>query len=416
MSSSFSDDPNQDHNSEIITVFPSLNEPASSFTDNPIRKPPPPKRSTTPLPCGSIPILSSGFTPGLEMGVPVNNDFSSFVQNLKMLRGSDANLAQCVALGIISLFCCFMSIWVVSAKAGSTAAPFIAVYVITIIILGTSILSVSKGVRDRRMGSLFHNEMLATQLIGTSASQVMAGLSFASSLVLTVATSIICSTMNPDALTSISESVLVLMMSISFFFTSLINLSNIWRDRFDAIFYEYVVEHSPLRLQEVNKAVQVNVGTKLNYYINLLAALLSTAAIIGTISITQKIEVTQKILLILSELFMISSAINASKLVRDLAEEGTVPPTRSWKIITALSVIISLVSVFGVTGVICRNNPVEPRLCAILIIGSFWVLGSIITVSKITRDRDERKRFFDKHAAENAAVSHTTQVWHVNQG
>jgi hypothetical protein len=290
------------------------------------------------------------------------------------------------------------------------------VYVITIIILGTSILSVSKGVRDRRMGSLFHNEMLATQLIGTSASQVMAGLSFASSLVLTVATSIICSTMNPDALTSISESVLVLMMSISFFFTSLINLSNIWRDRFDAIFYEYVVEHSPLRLQEVNKAVQVNVGTKLNYYINLLAALLSTAAIIGTISITQKIEVTQKILLILSELFMISSAINASKLVRDLAEEGTVPPTRSWKIITALSVIISLVSVFGVTGVICRDNPVEPRLCAILIIGSFWVLGSIITVSKITRDRDERKRFFDKHAAENAAVSHTTQVWHVNQG
>jgi hypothetical protein len=113
---------------------------------------------------------------------------------------------------------------------------------------------------------------------------------------------------------------------------------------------------------------------------------------------------------------MISSAINASKLVRDLAEEGTVPPTRSWKIITALSVIISLASVFGVTGVICRDNPVEPRLCAILIIGSFWVLGSIITVSKITRDRDERKRFFDKHAAENAAVSHTTQVWHVNQG
>lgn len=358
------------------------------------------------------------------MFVPLDEDINSLAHNLKLLRGSDANLAQCISLAIISLFSCFMSIWVVSAKAGSSAGPFIAVYVITIIILGTSILSASKGFRDRRMGFFFPKEMLATQLIGTHASQVMTSLSVVSSLVLTVATSIICSTLNPDTLTSISESVLILLMSISFFLTSLVNLSNIWRDRFDAIFYECVVEETPLRFKEISNAVQVNVGTKMNYYVNLISALLSTAAIIGTISITKKIEDMQKILLILSELFMITSAINASKLVRDLSEEGTVPPTRSWKIITFLSVIVSLVSVFGVNGSICRGNRDEPRLCAILIIGSFWVLGSIITVSKITRDREERKRYADKRAAEHAAgtaaVSHTaqtwTQAWQENQG
>ena len=192
-----------------------------------------------------------------------------------------------------------------------------------------------------------------------------------------------------------------LLLAIAFLLTSLVNLSKAWRDRFDALFLHDAAVRWPLRFADIARGVHcIEEFGGAFYTINLVAALVSTCSILAAIFVPMgnTLEGTMKILLAIAVLFMISSAVNASKLVRDSLEEGAIKPTAQWRAIVVASVLISLSAVFGLEGYVCRKEMVSGRLCALLYIGSVWVLGSVITLSKITRDREEKQRSAAKYA------------------
>ena len=190
-----------------------------------------------------------------------------------------------------------------------------------------------------------------------------------------------------------------LLLAIAFLLTSLTNLSKAWRDRFDALFFHEAARTFPERFAELARGVHTleEMGGFF-YTINIVAAVVSTASILAAIFVPSgsNLQIAWQLLLAIAVLFMISSAVNASKFVRDSMEEGSIKPTPQWRAIVVASVVVSLVAVFGIEANICMKGMVSNRLCALLYIGSFWVLGSVITLSKITRDRDEKRRAAQK--------------------
>ena len=297
---------------------------------------------------------------------------AELVAALRLLRGSNANLAQCVAMGLLSLFCCLSSVTAVASSnigAGLGAAG-VGFYLLAILLLSTGVLQVAKSVRDQRMANTFAGELLATELVGTAASHWMGVISVAASLALSVALVAIMgvSTSSP------AEGASFLLISIAFLLTSLVNLSKAWRDRFDAVFFEAAAKRFPRRVADFTRAaLLLDLASPIFYTVNGVAALMSTAAVIAAI-LSSPLELTLKALLVLAVIFMIASAVNASKLVRDEMEAGTIKPTLQWKTVTILAVLISLGFVLGVIGSACRGS--TRSLCALLYVGTFWVLGA----------------------------------------
>jgi hypothetical protein len=202
------------------------------------------------------------------------------------------------------------------------------------------------------------------------------------------------------------------VLAIAFLLTSLTNLSKAWRDRFDALFFHDAARQFPERFAEISRGVHtLEAMGGFFYSLNLAAAVISTASILAAIFVPSgnNLELSWKLLLAIAILFMISAAVNASKFVRDSMEEGAIKPTPQWRAIVILSVVVSLAAVFGLEAVVCINSQVSSRLCALLYIGSFWVLGSVITLSKITRDRDEKTRSVIKAADLAAAVQRSAR-------
>ena len=297
---------------------------------------------------------------------------AELVAALRLLRGSNANLAQCVAMGLLSLFCCLSSVSVVVSSGGSAGmgASGIGFYLLAILLLSTGVLQAAKTVRDQRMASVFPDELLSSQLVGTAASRWMNAIAVAASFALAAALVAVMgvSTSSP------AEGSSFLLISIAFLLTSLVNLSKAWRDRFDAVFFEAAVQRFPRRAADFSRAVHMlELTSGVFYTINGISALVSTAAIIAAIALSP-LEQTLKTLLILAVIFMIASAVNASKLVRDEMEAGIIKPTLQWKAITILAVLLSLGFVLGVDGSACQQS--SGSLCALLYVGTFWVLGA----------------------------------------
>jgi hypothetical protein len=331
---------------------------------------------------------------------------------VRLLSGSNANLAQCVALAVISLCCCLGSVSVAigdgkSSEASATRAALIGFYLLAILLLSTSVLQAAKMVRDRRMAEIFVGDMLSLQLKGTEASRVMTNINMAAAMALAIACVCVLGTAGDSA-----AGTSFLLLAIAFLLTSLTNLSKAWRDRFDALFFHDAARQFPERFAEISRGVHtLEAMGGFFYSLNLAAAVISTASILAAIFVPSgnNLELSWKLLLAIAILFMISAAVNASKFVRDSMEEGTIKPTPQWRAIVILSVVVSLAAVFGLEAVVCINSQVSSRLCALLYIGSFWVLGSVITLSKITRDRDEKTRSVIKAANLAAAVQRSAR-------
>ena len=332
---------------------------------------------------------------------------------LRLLSGSNANLAQCVALAVISLCCCLGSVSVaigdgMNGEASTTRTALIGFYLLAILLLSTSVLQAAKMVRDRRMADIFVGDMLSLQLKGTEASRVMTGINMAAAMALAIACVCVLGTAGDSA-----AGTSFLLLAIAFLLTSLTNLSKAWRDRFDALFFHDAARKFPERFAEISRGVHTLETTGGYFYtLNLAAAVISTASILAAIFVPagNNLELSWKLLLAIAILFMISAAVNASKFVRDSMEEGAIKPTPQWRAIVILSVVISLAAVFGLEAVVCINSQVSSRLCALLYIGSFWVLGSVITLSKITRDRDEKSRSVIKAADLAAAAQRSARL------
>ena len=332
---------------------------------------------------------------------------------LRLLSGSNANLAQCVALAVISLCCCLGSVSVaigdgMNGEASTTRAALIGFYLLAILLLSTSVLQAAKMVRDRRMADIFVGDMLSLQLKGTEASRVMTGINMAAAMALAIACVCVLGTAGDSA-----AGTSFLLLAIAFLLTSLTNLSKAWRDRFDALFFHDAARQFPERFAEISRGVHTLEMTGGYFYtLNLAAAVISTASILAAIFVPagNNLELSWKLLLAIAILFMISAAVNASKFVRDSMEEGAIKPTPQWRAIVILSVVISLAAVFGLEAVVCINSQVSSRLCALLYIGSFWVLGSVITLSKITRDREEKSRSVIKAADLAAAAQRSARL------
>ena len=329
--------------------------------------------------------------------------------SLRLLAGSNANLAQCVALALISLACALSAVGILGGASGAAGVRAIdrAYYVLAILLLAAGVLQLSRTVRDRRLAEVFPNEMLTRQLVGTSASAVMTLLSMVVSLALAVTVVV---GMSAESGLSVGESVGLMLLAISFLLTSLVNLAKAWRDRFDAAFFEAAFKRSPERLNEFIAAVHlIEASSDLFYFINTSAAFASTAAIFVAIFAGGSLSTEFKIILAICEIFMISSAVNMSKLVRDNIEAGAIKPSFQWAAVTATAMVAALVAVFGVEVAVCTSNSISPRFCALLFIGTFWVLGSVITLSKITRDRDEKRR---SAAAQASQITRGVQDMH----
>ena len=345
-----------------MTVNPARREAPES----PVLRPPPgivlrePSRGASDAP------------PGPPQQTKEEADLAELVSALRLLRGSNANLAQCVAMGLLSLFCCLSSVSVVVSSGGGAGmgAPGIGFYLLAILLLSTGVLQAAKTVRDQRMASVFPDELLSSQLVGTAASRWMNAIAVAASFALAAALVAVMgvSTSSP------AEGSSFLLISIAFLLTSLVNLSKAWRDRFDAVFFEAAVQRFPRRAADFSRAVHMlELTSGVFYTINGISALVSTAAIIAAIALSP-LEQTLKTLLILAVIFMIASAVNASKLVRDEMEAGIIKPTLQWKAITILAVLLSLGFVLGVDGSACQQS--SGSLCALLYVGTFWVLGA----------------------------------------
>jgi len=323
---------------------------------------------------------------------------ASLSNSLRALAGSNANLAQCVAMGFISLFCSLSAISVVATNGGKGAdMALVGFYLLAIVLLATGVLQMAKTTRDQRMAEVFTNEFLAPQLVGTAAARVMNLIAVAASFSLAVAIVVVMAVASGAP----GEGSGFLLMSIAFLLTAVINLSKAWRDRFDSLFLERAAELQPARVAELARAVHsLELTSHVFYMINAVSAMLSTAATIAAIAVSQeRLDWNTKALLILALLFMVASAVNASKLVRDELEQGSIKPTAQWKAITILATVISLGAVFGVIANICKTSP--PSFCALLYVGALWMLASVVTLSKITRDRDEKLR-----AAAASGIAH----------
>jgi hypothetical protein len=111
---------------------------------------------------------------------PTEKQLADFDVSVRLLSGSNANLAQCVALAVISLCCCLASVSVAVGSASGdspgTRTALIGFYLLAILLLSTSVLQATKMVRDRRMADVFAGDMLGGQLKGTEASRVMNGI------------------------------------------------------------------------------------------------------------------------------------------------------------------------------------------------------------------------------------------------
>jgi hypothetical protein len=335
-------------------------------------------------------------------GAAVRADFAA---SLKALAGSNANLAQCVAMGFLSLFCCLTAISVVATGGGgklTDVAALIGFYLLAILLLATGVLQMAKTTRDQRMAEIFELELLAPQLVGTAASRVMNSIAVAAAFALAVAIVVVMAVASGAPVEGSS----FLLMAIAFLLTACVNLSKAWRDRFDALFLQRAAMLQPARIAEFARAVHsLELASHVFYLINVISALTSTAATVASAALSRELETNTKALLILALLFMVASAVNASKLVRDELELGAIKPTAQWKAITVLAILISIGAVFGVIGTICRTGS-PPSYCALLFVGAFWMLASVITLSKITRDRDEKLRAATaSNAANNAASS-----------
>jgi hypothetical protein len=315
----------------------------------------------------------------------------SFGLSLRLLSGSKLNLAICIALALTSLSCTLSAVGILSGASKNVSHVDRAYYILSVLLLSAGVLQLSRTVRDLRLAEVFPNELLAKQLSGTKAAAAMTVLSVIISIVLIITVVI---GLSANSGLSTGESVSLMLLSITFLLTSLVNLAKVWRDRFDAAFFVDAFKRNPERLTEFIAAVYlIESSSGLFYFINVVSALASTVAVLSAIfSSGDSLSMEFKIILALCEVFMISAAINMTKLVRDNLEVGAIKPSFQWAAVTTAMIIVALFAVFGIQVVICIKNTVSSRLCSLLFIGTFWVLGSVVMLSKIARDIDEKKR------------------------
>lgn len=176
-------------------------------------------------------------------------------------------------------------------------------------------------------------------------------------------------------------------MTVAVFATAFatINFSRTERDMFEADAWQASPNEMDERYLPVMKLLTRGTGSFA--LVNVLSTGFSVVSLFIGIAHRGPLELTERLLLALAALFLLISAVNASKMIRDAPGVNS----RAWQLMTVASMLVSVT--FCVAAPMLLPLSLTDRL--FFETNFLWVLASTLTCSKVLRDRHEERRAAD---------------------
>jgi len=304
---------------------------------------------------------------------------SSFRASAASLRGTTANTAAVSIAFIIAL---------VGTVGGALADPELTAwplrfFLVAVLLMVGSIVTVSKLVRDNVLADSFPGEPLAAVLRGSQYSRVLSwGIAVTSV------------TLPPYALLSVAsdagaESTRFLLLGLAYLFAATLNLAKNTRDTFDADFFVGgAFAASPAAEAATARALEsVASGTAAFKTLNTITAAVSLIAAIGGAWTNNALARERQALFTVGLLFVAYSAMQVSKLVRDYADHSAAQPRVPYAAATWAGFAIAI----ACHAAAIAFMPVTDAQRRYFGLASLFVLSSVLALSKLLRDDQERE-------------------------
>ena len=315
--------------------------------------------------------------------------------SLEALRGTQANYVQALVSMVASVVASLAGLAAVDAGDGAALGGAAkAVFGFATLLFISSGLGLSKAVRDRSFADAFALAAgagpagaLRTQLRGSTASLFAAAFGAGAALCMAGASVLL--------LNGRGTSANHLFVCLAFCLSSTVTVAKVVRDRFDADFLEACgLSAGTGQLAHLVRASDSLVGGTKSFFILSLGAALSSVTSVLAVIITSSLGAEAKTIVAVCVILLAIACINASKMVRDKIDRtrGAAQNTISWNLITSLSFVLAVVAAASVAYWICAQGVLSASLCGFVSTGMLWVVASVLTFSKVARDREERGR------------------------
>ncbi len=184
-----------------------------------------------------------------------------------------------------------------------------------------------------------------------------------------------------------------MLLGLAYLFASTLNLAKTARDVFDADYFEVTFGAEPT-LEHTRALSFVVAGTPAFRVLNTLATGAAFTSALAGVWLNAELERERKALFCVALLFLAYAAFQVSKLVRDYNDKMASAPRTPYAFATWFGFVAAIV-ILGGTIVLLPATALQRRFFAL---ASFFVLSSVLALSKLLRDDQERA---DHEAAAN---------------
>lgn len=260
-------------------------------------------------------------------------------------------------------------------------------HVLSTVFLLSTVVTGAKILRDRDLASRFENELLARHVRGTPASAVVVAVTAAAALWFTFSPLV-----RAFVASAAAGQAGVLLIAQAYMVTAAANAAKVLRDRFDADWLTSAVAGSMRdRSAEFTRiAYDIARGTGAFSVINYMGLLGGAACVFWGITSAPTLNTDKKVILSLLIVFLAFSAMNVSKLARDNLEG--VPNTAGWKVFSIFMFVASAVCAFAAPWHYSTTGELSREVFWFDAVGTMWMLSSVMSVSKLVRDAEARKK------------------------
>ena len=311
---------------------------------------------------------------------------AAFSSAATSLRGTGANTAAVSTAFIIAL---------VGTVSGALADPALTewalrFFLVALLLMVGSTVMVSKLVRDSLLADHFPGEPLGVMLRGSQSSRVLFW-----------AIAVISVTLPPYALLSVAddksaESTRFLLLGLAYLFTATLNLAKSSRDGFDATFFERSFGAAP-SAADLRALTAIASGTTVFKTLNTITTAVAFITAIGGVWSNTALARERQALFTVGLIFASYGAMQVSKLVRDYTDKAASKPRAAYAAATWAGFAVAL----GGHGAAIVLMPVTDAQRRYFALSSLFVLSSVLALSKLLRDDQEREEKAKAKAAHN---------------
>jgi hypothetical protein len=276
---------------------------------------------------------------------------------------------------------------------------------LAVIFMINSIFNVSKTIRDTQISDLYAAETWTHFTRGTIMSRMQSYLAMALAIYVPYTTIL---SFSKDEVNWTGE-LGYLMLSLAYTIQTSMNLAKVIRDISDSHFFEkIIIEQEAIDEASRDKHLlstlklnmrKVSAGTAAFFYINCFSAFLSCFSVLSGLYEYQQLSVERKGTIVIGVIFLISMAVQISKLIRDIIspdENVRKSLTNGYILLTVLSTLAALVCSFGAIYFMFIHKGLSFEQFKFLFTGELFILTSVLTLSKLIRDAAERDLFEQK--------------------